>query len=92
MKCSSAKKVKTLGRIDSYTKSQYQFAADRYICYNNDPVAPHSAITGIADVVLCYHTICSGCHIFQTRRSYKFIKSLRNVSLNLKGKGQLESQ
>jgi hypothetical protein len=70
-------------------KSQDQFAAERYIRYNNDTVAPHSAITGIADIALCYHTICCGRHIIQTRPSYKFISPLRNVYLNLKGQGRL---
>jgi hypothetical protein len=74
-----------MGGIDSYTTSQDQFAVERYIRYNSDPVAPHSAITGIADIALCYHTICSGRHIIQTRPSYKFIKLLRNVYLNLMG-------
>jgi hypothetical protein len=58
-----------MGMIDSYATSQNQFAAECYICYNSDPVAPHSAITGIADVALHYHTICSRCHIYQTRPS-----------------------
>jgi hypothetical protein len=89
MKRSSANPVKTLGGIDSYATSQNEFAAERYICYNSDTVASHSAITGIADVALRYHTICSGCHIYQTRPSLKFIKLLRNVSLNLKGQGFL---
>jgi hypothetical protein len=38
MKRSSANPVKSLGGIDSYTKSQDQFAAERYIRYNSDPV------------------------------------------------------
>jgi hypothetical protein len=36
---------------------------------SSDPGAPHSAITGIADIALRYHTICSGRHIIQTRPS-----------------------
>jgi hypothetical protein len=67
MKHSSANLVKILGGIDSYTTSQDQFAAERYIRYNSDSEVPHSAITGIADVVLLYHTICSGRHIYQTQ-------------------------
>jgi hypothetical protein len=70
--------------------NQDQFAAERFIRYNSDPVAPHFAITGIADIALRYHTICSGRHIIQTRPSYKFIKPLRNVNLNLKGQGPLK--
>jgi hypothetical protein len=89
MKSSSANPVKTLGGIDSYATSRDQFAAERYICYNSDSVAPHSAITGIEDVVLRYHTICSRHHIFQTSPSYKFIKPLRNVYLKLKDQGSL---
>jgi hypothetical protein len=89
MKRSSAYLVKTLGGIDSYVTSQDQLAAERYIGYNSDTVAPHSEITGIADEALCYHTICSRCHIYQTRPSLMFIKPLRNVSLNLKGQGSL---
>jgi hypothetical protein len=58
-----------MGGIDSYATSQDQFAAEGYIRYNNDPVAPHSAITGIADVALSYHTICSRRLIYQTRPS-----------------------
>jgi hypothetical protein len=69
--------------------SQDQFAAERYIRYNSDPIAPHSVITGKADIVLHYHTICSGRHIIQTRPSYKFIKPLRKVYLNCKGQGHL---
>jgi hypothetical protein len=79
MKRSSANQVKTMGGIDSYATSQDQFAEERYIPYNIDSVAPHSAITVIADIALRYHTICSGRHIIQTRPSYKFIKPLRNV-------------
>jgi hypothetical protein len=90
IKRSSANPLKTPGGIDSYATSQDQFAAERYICYSSDTVAPHSAITGIADVVLRYHTIFSGRHIYQTRPSQKFIKLLRNVSLNLKGQGSLK--
>jgi hypothetical protein len=86
---SSANPVKTLGRIDSYATSQDQFAAERYIRYNSDTVAPHSGITGIVDVMLRYHTICGGRHIFQACPSYNFIKPLRNVYLNLKGQGSL---
>jgi hypothetical protein len=56
MKRSSANPIKTLGRIDSYATSQDQFAVERYIRYNSDPVAPHSTITGIVDVALHYHT------------------------------------
>jgi hypothetical protein len=89
MKRSSANPVKTLGGIDSYATSQDQFAVERYIRYNSDTVLPHSVITGIADVALCYHTICSRRHIIQTRPSYKFIKPLRNIYLNLKGQGSL---
>jgi hypothetical protein len=69
--------------------SQDQIVAERYIRYNNDPVVPHSAITGIAEIALRYHTICSRRHIIQTRPFYKFIKPLRNVFLNLKGQGPL---
>jgi hypothetical protein len=69
MKRSSANLVKTLGGIDFYATSQDQFAAERYICYNSDTIAPHFAITGIADVALSYDTIGSGCHIYQTRLS-----------------------
>jgi hypothetical protein len=43
---------KPWGGIDSYTTSKDQFAAERYIRYNSDTVAPHSVITGIADVRL----------------------------------------
>jgi hypothetical protein len=68
MKHSSANPVKILGGIDSYTTSQDQFAAERYICYNSDPAAPHSAITGKADVALRFHTIFRGRHIFQKTR------------------------
>jgi hypothetical protein len=89
IKHSFANPVKTLGGIDSYATSQDQFAAARYICYNSDTVASHSPITGVADVALLYYTICSGCHIYQTRPSKKFIEQLRNVSLNLKGQGSL---
>jgi hypothetical protein len=89
MKRSSENLVKTLGGIDSYATSQDQFAAERYILYNSDTVEPHSTITGMADVVLRYHTICSGHHIYQTCPSLKFIKPLRNVSLNLKGQGSV---
>jgi hypothetical protein len=89
MKSSSANLVKTLAGIDSYATSQDQFVAERYNRYYSDTVMPHSAITGVADVVLCYYTICSGRHIFQKRPSYKFIKSWRNVYLNLKGQGSL---
>jgi hypothetical protein len=89
MKRCSANPVKTPGGIDSYITSQDQFAAERYNRYNSDTIAPHSAITDIADVVLRYHTICSGRHIFQTRPSCKFIKPQRNVYLNLKGQGSL---
>jgi hypothetical protein len=69
--------------------SQDQFAAERNIRYNSNPVVPHSAITGIAEIALRYHTICRGRHIIQTRPSYKFIKPLRNVYLNLKCQGSL---
>jgi hypothetical protein len=79
MKRSSANLLKTLGGTDSYATSQDQFAAECYIRYKSDTVAQHSAITGIADVALCYHTICSGRYIFQTRPFYKLIKPLRNV-------------
>jgi hypothetical protein len=89
MKRSSENPVKTLGGIYSYATSLDQFAAEHYIRYNSDTVAPYSAVTGIADVALRYHTICSGCHIYQTRPSLKFIKPLRNISLNLKGQGSL---
>jgi hypothetical protein len=41
MKRSSANPVKTLGGIDYYATSQDQFAVERYICYNSDPVAPN---------------------------------------------------
>jgi hypothetical protein len=58
-----------LGGIDSYDTSQDQFAAERYIRYDIDTVAPHFTITGIADVALCFQTICSGRHIYQTRPS-----------------------
>jgi hypothetical protein len=70
-------------------KKSFRIHNTGYIRYNSDPVAPHSAITGIADVGLRYHTICSGHHIFLTRPSYKFIKPLRNVYLNLKSQGSL---
>jgi hypothetical protein len=89
MKGSSANPVKTLGGIDSYATSQDQFAAECYIRYNIDTIASHSAITGIADVALHYHTICSGCHIYQTGHFLKFIKPVRIVSLNLKDQGFL---
>jgi hypothetical protein len=69
--------------------NQDQFAAERYICYNSDPLAPHSAITGIAEIALHYQTICSGRYIIQTRPYYKFIKPLRNIYLNLKCQGSL---
>jgi hypothetical protein len=59
MKRSSANPVKTLGGIDSDAKSQDQFAAERYIGFNSDTVAPHSSITGIADVALLECTIIS---------------------------------
>jgi hypothetical protein len=87
MQHSSANPVKSLGEIDSYAISQDQYEAERNIRFNSDTVAPHSTITGVADVALRYHTICSGRHIFQTRPSYKFIKPLRNVYLN--GQGSL---
>jgi hypothetical protein len=80
MKRSSANPVKSLGGIDSYTTSQDQFAAECYIRYNSDTVAPHSAITGIADVALRYH------HIFQTRPSHKFIKPAEKHLLKFKGR------
>jgi hypothetical protein len=66
MKRSSANLVKTLGVIDSYATSQNQFAAERYIQNNSDTIVPHSAITGIADEALHYHTIFSKCQIYQT--------------------------
>jgi hypothetical protein len=69
--------------------SEDQFAAERYIRYNSDPIAPHSATFHIAEIVPRYQTICSGRHIIQTRSSYKFIRPLRNVYLNLKGQGFL---
>jgi hypothetical protein len=50
MKHSSANPVKTLGGIDSYATSHDQFAVERYIRYKSDPLASHSAITGIAAV------------------------------------------
>jgi hypothetical protein len=46
MKRSSANLIKTLCGIDSYATSQDQFAVERFIRYNSDPVAPHSVITG----------------------------------------------
>jgi hypothetical protein len=58
MKHSAANPVKTLGGIDSYATSQDQFAAERYIRYNSDTVAPHSAITGMVDN-------CSRRYIFE---------------------------
>jgi hypothetical protein len=69
MKRSSANSVKTLAGIDSFATSQDQFASERYIRYNSDPVALHPAITGMADVALRFHTFCSGCHIYQTHPS-----------------------
>jgi hypothetical protein len=63
-----------LSRIDSYATSQDQFAAERYIRYTSDTIVPHFAITGIAKVVLHYHTIRGRHHIYQTRPSLKFIK------------------
>jgi hypothetical protein len=69
MKRSSANPVKTLGGIYSYATSQDQFAAERYMRYNSDTIAPHSAITGIVDVALRHKPIWSGCHIYQTRSS-----------------------
>jgi hypothetical protein len=89
MKPSSANLVKTLSGIDSYATSQDQLEAEHYIRYNSDTVAPHSAITGIADIALCHHTICSRRHIYKTRPYLKFIKPLRKVSLNLKGQGSV---
>jgi hypothetical protein len=79
MKCSSANPVKILGGIDFYTTIQNQFAAERYIRYNSGTVAPHSAITGLADEALRYHIICAGRQIFQTCLSYKYIKPPINV-------------
>jgi hypothetical protein len=61
--------VKTLGGIDSYARSQDKFAAECYIRYNSDTLVPHSTITGIVDVALRYHTICSSNHIYQTNPS-----------------------
>jgi hypothetical protein len=90
MKGYSANLVKTLGGIDFYATSQDQFAGERYIRYNSDTIAPHSEIKDIADVALRYHTICSGCQIYPTRPSLKFIKLLINISLNLKGQGSLK--
>jgi hypothetical protein len=55
MKRSSANSVKTLGGIDSYATSPDQFAAEHYIRYNSDIVAPHSLITGIADATFTKH-------------------------------------
>jgi hypothetical protein len=69
MKLSSTNPVKTVGKIYSYATSQDQFAAEHYMGYNSDSVAPHSAITGIADVALRYNTICSGRHIYKTHPS-----------------------
>jgi hypothetical protein len=63
MKRSSATPVKTMDGNDSYATIQDQFAAELYIRYNSDPVVPHSAITGIAEMALGYHTICSRRHI-----------------------------
>jgi hypothetical protein len=73
MKRSSATPVKTMDGNDSYTTIQDQFAAESYIRYNSDPVAPHSAITGIAEMALCYHTICSRRHIIQSRPSKRLL-------------------
>jgi hypothetical protein len=81
--------VKTLGGIDSYATSQDQFAAERYMPYNSDTVAPHSAVTGIADVALRYNTICSGHHIYQIRPS-KGLLSRCKLFFNLKGQGSLK--
>jgi hypothetical protein len=58
---------------------QDQFATERYIRYNSDPVAPHSAITGIAEIALRYQTICSGCHIIQTRPSLNLNKNTKRL-------------
>jgi hypothetical protein len=76
MKRSSANPIKTMGGIDFYVTSQDQFAAERYICYNSDPVAPHFTITGIAEIEFRYHTINSGRNIHQTRPSYTSEKRL----------------
>jgi hypothetical protein len=92
MKRSSANPVKTLGGIDSYATGQDQFAAEHYICNNSNTVAPHTAITGIANVGLHHHTICSGRHIYQTLPCKQFIKPLKNVSLNLKGQDSLNEK
>jgi hypothetical protein len=74
-----------LAGIDSYPTSQDQFAAERYIHYNSDPVAPHSVSTGVADVALHYHIICSGRHIYQGSLNFKKVPSnwLANHKLSI---------
>jgi hypothetical protein len=85
MKRYSANPVKTLCGIDSYATSQDQFVPEHYMHYNSDTVAAHSVITGIADVALRYNTICSGCHIYQTRPSKSLLNRWEGQgSLNLK--------
>jgi hypothetical protein len=74
MKCSSANPVKAWAVMILDATSQDQFVAERYICYKSDPVAPHSAITGIAEIALRYQAICSRRHVIETHPSYKFIK------------------
>jgi hypothetical protein len=69
MKRSSANRLKPWTAMILNATSQYQFAAERYIRYNSDPVAPHSAITDIAEIALRYHTIISRLQIIQSRPS-----------------------
>jgi hypothetical protein len=67
MKHFSANLVKTLDGIDSYATSQDQFAAKRYIHFNSDTLAPHSAITGIANVALRHiHNLHQTPHLTNT--------------------------
>jgi hypothetical protein len=73
MKRSSATPVKTMDGNDSYATIQDQFAAERYIRYNSDPEAPHSATTGIVEMALRYQTICSSRHIIQSRPSKRLL-------------------
>jgi hypothetical protein len=77
MKRSFANPVKTMG---GNVTSQDQFAAERYIRYNSDPIAPHSAITGIAEIALRHQTDQTDATLSNIQYpSYKFIKPLRNV-------------
>jgi hypothetical protein len=49
--------------------------------YSDDTLAPHSAITGIADAALRYNTICSGRHIYQTHPSESLLSRQKTFFL-----------